>query len=67
MRVAGGCSSRQDAGMNPIVTQVAEDDEQHGVPADVWSCLDVHPRDGRGDDSSAPAAIGPEVCLLCRF
>ena len=42
--------------------QVAEDDEQHGVPADVWSCLDVHPRGGSGNNSDPPAPIGPEVC-----
>ncbi len=45
------------------MAQVAEDDEQHGVPADVWSCLDVYPH-GSGSneqDSSSPAAVGPEV------
>ena len=47
-----------------IIAQVAEDDEQHGVPADVWSCLDVYPHDSGGGDernSAPPAAVGPEV------
>lgn len=48
------------------LSQVSEDDEQHGVPADVWSCLDVHPRGGAHSSgaTSPPAAIGPEVWRL---
>ena len=36
------------------------------MPADVWSCLDVHPRSVADHDSnsSAPAAVGSEVWRL---
>ena len=48
---------------------MAEDDEQHGVPADVWSCLDVYPHGGGSNDnnSSPPAAVCPEVWATLLF